>query len=73
MIGSGSSNNFWGRIEGREVFLVINGGNFKFLGRNQSREKSISRHSYYERKIKGRYGVKMAYAVLGGRYRIGNI
>ena len=49
MFGSGGSNRVWGMIEGGGGLLGITRGNIKVLGRNQSKEKSISRHGHSER------------------------
>ena len=42
------------------------------MGRNKSKEKSISRYGHFEWKIQGGDGVKVAYAALGGSYRVRN-
>ena len=42
-------------IGGRGGLIRINGGNVKFMERNQAKEKSISCHGHSERDIQGRY------------------
>ena len=58
LIGSGSSDRIWGRIEGRGGVFGITRGNAEVIGRNKAKEKSISRHGHSEMYIQGRDGGK---------------